>query len=364
MSALTTRRTALLLAAALFTATFAGCGHKGDPLPPVRFQPVVTSDLVINQQGDALVIRLRYPQTTASGGALPGLEAVEVWDLATPLPVESAMALDERVFAGSAKLLVTLDGAELRSATVGDRIETRIPLPAPPAEDSSANTHVLAVKTRSTTAETSLFSNRVTLPIEPPLAPPAALEVEARADGIELRWQPPALPEGRSAAGFNVYRRLARERGWGVALAPVGPDATSYLDDDASFAERYIYTVRTVAQREPLIEGGDAAEIEIDYRDRFAPDPPAALVALSEAGQVRLLITPSPSADTVGYHLYRRDPGQAATFRRLTEQPITRLEYIDRGLTAGLTFTYRASAVDGVGNEGEPGDEVATTLPP
>ena len=134
-----------------------------------------------------------------------------------------------------------------------------------------------------------------------------------------------------------------------------------HLDESAEFGERYIFTVRAVASLEPLVESAAAVEREIEYLDRFAPPPPASLLALGEVESVRLVWQASPAADAIAYILERRDPG--GDFRRITSTAVAALEHLDRGLASGLTYVYRIRALDGVGNEGEPGAEVSVTVP-
>jgi len=104
-----------------------------------------------------------------------------------------------------------------------------------------------------------------------------------------------------------------------------------------------------------------AAEREIDYQDRFPPVPPTDLAALPEVGKVRLVWRFSPSPDTVGYKIYRQDPG--GEWRQLATLIAAGLEYLDTGLSSGIVFHYRVTAIDGVGNESGPSAEVETRVP-
>ena len=343
----------LPLVIALVTSLLSGCGKKGDPLPPQRFNPAITQDLTLSQQGDLLVVRLGYPQTTASGTVLPGLQALELWSLEAAPEVDVA-AMPESLFATRAQRVLTLDEAELRSSVTGNRIVARFPM----SNDLRATgSRVFAIRTVSTTGEPSDYSNRVAMVLGPAPDPPTQLEVIAREVGIELGW---------SAAGdeteFAVYRREARDRTYAAPIGSVvSGDPLAYLDQDVEYGQRYFYTVRSIANREPLVESAAAVEVEIDYQDRFAPAPPTGLNALPEPGRVRLVWEPSPSDDATAYVVYRQDP--QAEFRRVSEEPVGGLEYLDTGLAAGQTYIYRLSAVDGSGNEGETGQEVQATIP-
>jgi hypothetical protein len=190
------------------------------------------------------------------------------------------------------------------------------------------------------------------LVLQPPPPAPAGLSVEPRARGVELTWR----GDGPAVAGFAVYRRPAASRSWGEPLATLAADARTYLDETARYGERYIYAVTALGAQEPRVESGFGEEREVDYEDRFAPAPPEDLVALPQTGGASLVWQPSPDSDAKGYLVYRQDPG--ADFRKVTAEPISELKYADSGLTPGLAFRYRVTAVDAAGNEGPPTPEV------
>jgi hypothetical protein len=335
---------------ALVVASLAvGCGKKGDPEPPLRIIPNAASDLTAAQRGDGLVFRFGYPQTTTSGAKLSGLEAVEVWELTRALPPSGEPPIVEAAeFAAGARRLVTLTGAELQSAIEGGGVVVRLPLPPAPASGRQA--HYYAVRTMALEGETSGWSNLTRLVPQPPPPPLTEVNVEPRATGIEVSWR-----AADGAAGYRVYRRQAQSRTWDEPLVTLPGEARSHLDTTARYGQRYIYTVTALASREPAVESAFAAEREVDYEDRFAPAPPEDLVLLPETAGANLVWKPSPDADTVGYLVYRQDPG--ADFRRLNEQPVAELKYADSGLAAGLVYRYRVTAVDGAGNEGPPTPE-------
>ena len=368
----------------------AGCGKKGNPLPPLRIIPNAATDLVVSQRGNQLVLRFAYPATTTAGAKLPGLAAVEVWELTRPLLAKSRQypTVDVRELAAARKI-ATLTGAELESSTEGGHVVVRLPLPPvepPPAPAVGATAtpspspsptalptpspaptpastpaplpgpvpppqggvlHVYAVKTVAKDGEASAFSNRVMLLPQATPSPPAGFEVEPRARGIALAWK-----SAGGGEGFAVYRRAAESRTYGEPIATPGPGTHEYLDAAAEYGKRYIYTVTTLQSQEPRVESAFGEEREIGYEDRFAPAPPQDLEALPQDGSVSLVWQASPDDDAVGYLVYRQDPG--ADFRKLTAEPVADLKYADSGLTPELLFHYRVTAVDAVGNEGPP----------
>ncbi len=333
-------------------ATLFGCGRKADPLPPLSLVPAPARDVSLHQQGDLLILDMGYPQTTTSGQVLPGLGAVEVWWLRLP---EGALSLEvpPRTYEASAQRLLEITGPELASSVLGNRIEARFPMPAG-LEDGTRV--VFSTRSVSRSGESSPFSNKAGLVVKTPPAPPSELRLVATASGILVEWQP-----SPGSIATNIYRRLATERRFGPPVEKTPAAESSLVDRGVSFAERYLYSVRAVAGTDPLVESEASSEIEIEYLDTFAPAPPASVLALGEPTGVRLVLEASPSADTIGYIVYRQDP--EADFRRVTADPITSLEFLDSGLTSGFTYRYYATAVDAAGNEGEPSSAVAVTLP-
>lgn len=332
--------------------SLSACGKKGPPLPPIRVIPIQISDLSLRQQGSLMLLDMAYPTTTVAGTALGGLDAVELWVLTKPLgPEGEPPTVEPAEFKAGAEELMVLRGSELQSAIVGSRIQIRLPLEMPEQETGD----IFAVRTVKGD-EISAFSNRVTLvPTEPPSSP-SRLDAEATARGVRVSWE----YEGE-AEGFLIFRREATERGYGDPVRRESGAARETLDRTAVFGNRYIYTVRTIGNAEPLVLSEPAGEREIEYLDRFAPPLPSNLVALPERGGVRLRWEPSDAPDVQGYRIYRTDPTQRGEWRLITPEPLDALEYRDRGLSPGIEFSYRLQVLDHEGNESEPSAPVSAT---
>jgi hypothetical protein len=347
----------LALAALMAAAALAplGCGKQGDPAPPLRAVPKATTDLAVVQQGPRLLLSFTYPQTTPAGAALEGITAVEVLEVAREASSEGKAApMDPRQFSTAAKVTQRLAGADLTAATEGSRINVLVPLPATPA-GTAPQARYFAVRTYGKDEDPSELSNVVVVVPKAPPAAPQQITTTARADGILVEW---SGVEG--AAGYNIYRRGAQERAHGKPLHTTGGGERSWLDTTAAFGQSYIYAVTALSQLTPPIESAIASEREVRYQDRFAPPPPTELVALAEAGRVRLVWRASEAEDVVGYIVYRRvgDGG----FERVTAQPVENPEYTDTGVASGRAYTYRVTAVDSAGNESGP-VEVRATAP-
>jgi hypothetical protein len=158
-----------------------------------------------------------------------------------------------------------------------------------------------------------------------------------------------------------VYRRNARVRDYSEPLYKAREDLGTYLDRSALFGDRYIYTVTSVGNLDPIVESAVAAEHEVDYKDRFPPATPTDVVALPETGRVRLLWQPSSSTDTQGYWIYRQDPSES--FRVVNTELVVGSEYLDRDLASGLIYRYYILAVDAQGNQSAASEEIEVRVP-
>ncbi len=362
--------------AAVLLALLAGCGKQGPPLPPLRAVPATTRDLTATQQGTQIVLSFSYPKTTPAGTALSGISAVEVLEATKPAaPDGKASPMDPRELAAAARPRLKVQGADLTSATSGDRVVIALPVPPMPVTPAAAATpattpapvttpaapplqaHYFAVRTFGKEGDRSEPSNvAAVVPKAPPPAP-EQLTVTPRADGVLVEWG--GVPG--AAGGYDVYRRDAQERFHGQPVHVAGPEERSWLDNTARFGQDYIYSVTALAQREPAVESAVGSEHEVRYQDRFPPPVPAELVALPEPGRVRLVWRSVDAEDLAGYVVYRRTGD--GSFERVTAQPLTVPEYADTAVKTGQTYTYRVTAIDKTGNESDPGAEVRAEAP-
>ncbi|MFN7942626.1 MAG: fibronectin type III domain-containing protein [Thermoanaerobaculia bacterium] len=388
---------------ALAAAALAGCGKKGDPMPPPSPVPQPVSDLTVRQRGEEALIEFGYPKSTVSGLTLSGLAEVELWDLARPAATAAlSPSVDPREYEHTAQRVATLAGSELASAIAGHRVALRFrleglpsraeapPVPAAPAPAATAapapnpatasaptpppapaaplppsipkvgTAHLYSVRTKAKVGEPSAYSNLVLLVPTAAASPPTGVEARATATGVALSWS--ASPD--AAGGYSIYRRDADRPTFGAPLALVEAGETARVDTTAVFGKRYIYAVGAIASRTPPIESGFSEEREIRFEDRFAPPSPARLTALGSAGEVRLVWEASAASDVAGYVVERQDAAATdSPWVRLTKAPVAGLEYTDRGLASGATVRYRVAAIDGNGNLGEPSTPTETRVP-
>src|SRR5687767_13440509 len=81
-SCLVTRK--LLFALLVFVA--AACGKRGDPRPPIPVIPAATSDLVVTQRADRVLLSWSYPALTTAGKNLTEIRRISVYRYEEHLP--------------------------------------------------------------------------------------------------------------------------------------------------------------------------------------------------------------------------------------------------------------------------------------
>lgn len=381
----------------------AGCGKQGPPLAPLRNVPAPVQDLAATQRGPRVLLAFTYPKTSKGGRALSGIQGIEVWEAvgvapaavtppvgtATTAAAPSAAAttptsppttpaapsvpgaapaapaapvtpvlppLAAAQFTALGKKVLELKQADLPGVILGDRVVIDLPVPDPLPQPLQA--HYYVVRTVGPDGDRSDPSNQAAIVLKKAPAPPETVQVSAQADGIHVTWAP--VP---GVLGYAIYRRGAQDRAFNrpVGLIP-GAANTTYTDTSAQFGQDYIYAVTTVAERVPFLESAIQKEQEVRYADRFPPPAPGDVVALAEAGRVRLVWKTVEAADLAGYVVYRR-PETQESFEKVTPQPLINPEFTDTDVVAGRTYIYRVRAVDSAGNESDPSKPAIANVP-
>jgi hypothetical protein len=335
----------------------AGCGKRGDPLPPLRRAPLPVTGLALAQRGDALELRLTAPRAMSDGSRL---DVVSLELLVADRDGELATVATRRSLA----------------ALPGEAWTETLPLPPP-------GTRVRVAARARSGRRVSVLSEELGHLVREPPPPPSALEARSAAAGVALRWSPPPrMPEpaaagappppgpsppprlgeltpagppppaaASSTVGFLVYRRAATGR-YGAPLNALPQPAASYEDATAEPGERLCYEVRTAAATDPLVESAPAPEACLEVRDVAPPAPPAGLAVIPRDGVPELSWSPGLEADLAAYRVYRAAPGAAP--ERVAELPSTQTTWRDTQLAFGAPGAYTVTAVDAAGNESAP----------
>ena len=187
-----------------------------------------------------------------------------------------------------------------------------------------------------------------------PPRPPSGLETEAGDGEVMLRWR--IAPDPR-VAGYVVERSRGIDRPYARLNETLVPALEpTYLDTTAEGTVRYFYRVASVDSAGRV--GPSSNGIVAVPHDWTPPAPPSTLPRVDVTGrQLRIRWTPSPSADVIGYHVYRGDAENR--MGRLTEDPVDDTTLFDagfggEGLRPGQRYVVSVTAVDRAYNESDP----------
>src|SRR5436190_1932533 len=198
-------------------------------------------------------------------------------------------------------------------------------------------------------------------PPPPPNSPPSAPQNLAATGGnaqVSLTWQAPGSNGGSPITNYKIYRGGAPSTE--TLLTTVGA-VTSYTDTAVTNGVTYYYQVSAVnnvgegpRSNEPLATPSAAPP---------PPSPPSAPQNLAATGgNAQVGLTWQAPASNGGspitnYKIYR---GTASGGETLVATIGNQLSYSDGGLTNGVTYYYKVSAVNNVG-EGPPSNEASAT---
>jgi hypothetical protein len=361
-----------LLAAALLVALGA-CGHRGDPLPPLRHTPPALQEFRLSQRGNGLEMSVLAPGSSVDGIAYESL-AIEFLSVEGPKDIEKT---------GRKRQVL---------ARPLERIVETLPLPAPGSIARAAARGIYGKEKGPRTLTMGLV-------VQSEVTAPGGLEASLTENGVHLAWtgdvpepvsatvQPPRIPglpstgpgpgtppspptsgaatppaaagagpgEGlvkiepeKPKSGFLVYRRV----GSAAYARPLPPGllAKRVLQDAvAPKGEKICYVVRAAASLEPLVESAASNEACLEVRDISPPAAPTGLAVVPRERGLEVVWTPSTDADVAAYRVYREGPGEPR--RRLAEIPAGGSAWTDEAAKPGVAYRYSLTAVDQAGNE-------------
>ena len=351
------------------------CGKRGDPRPPVPVIPRATSDLVVTQRANKLLLSWSYPSLTTAGRTLGAVRRVTVNRYIEELPATptaqpggmgvpepstpaaiaqfaNAPPLTAAQFGKLSQRIDSIEGANLAGATVGAKLLFEdTPTFRGPSGRPLRITY--AVVTEGVGARSDLSNLASIIPLDVAVAP-TSLRATASAEGVKLAWTAPAkAATGNVApviAGYNIYRTVSGEL-LDQFAGPVNPTPTKGTDyTDAPPYGAYEYRVTAVAAPgPPRIESDPSMPATATFKDLIAPPPPASLTALVETRVVRLVWDSVDAPDLAGYNVYRYEAAGKVKFTY--GLPINQTHFGDESILPGIEYWYAVSSVDKSGNE-------------
>jgi fibronectin type 3 domain-containing protein len=183
------------------------------------------------------------------------------------------------------------------------------------------------------------FSETVLFDPNLPSAP--TLDASLGLDFVSLVWQAPSSTGSSEIIGYNVYRGEAS--GNLALLASLG-NTTHYMDENVTKGHAYYYRVSANNSA-----GEGQLSNEVSMMVGSIPSEPRDLVATAGNATVTL-IWQAPEDDggwaITSYNIYRTTVAGAETILATVGNVLT---YTDSSVTNGVTYYYRVSAVNAVG---------------
>jgi hypothetical protein len=373
------------LSALVSVFVLVACGKRGDPQPPVPIIPQATSDLVVTQRADNVILSWSYPALTTAGRSLTSVHRISIYRYDEELPVPAAgrdasslqpgnvdptqpqpLALFSRVptitqvqFAKLSHRIYSIEKANLPAATAGAKL---VYTDTPPTRSSDGRPVRVsyAVVTEGGTTRSDYSNLAILVPL-PVAVPPASLTATAKPEGVALSWTAPAKTTGGASGptigGYNIYRTGVNEE-LAELPTPINPSpvmTTSYTDVPP-YGE-HAYRVTAVASAStPIVQSDPSQPVRVTFKDLVAPPQPTGLEPLIENNGIRLFWEPVNASDLAGYLIYRTEgtghnpPRPVGTLKFVTT-PQTETTYVNSPVTQGIAFRYGVTAIDKSGNE-------------
>jgi hypothetical protein len=374
---------------AVFILLALACGKRGDPRPPVPVIPRATSDLVVTQRADQVILSWSYPSLTTAGRGLTDVQRINVLRYTEELPA-SAIGRDpnqilpgdidptvpepvtlfskiptipQAQFARLSTRIDSIEKANLATATAGSRL---IYADTPPFRSQSGRPLrvTYAVVTEGGTSKSDISNLAIIVPL-PVATPPAGLKATARPEGVILDWETPKTSvrgeEAPVIEGYHVYRTAPGEAlndfSTPINNAPV--KGTTYTDVPPYGDHEYRVSAVAISGT-PSIQSAASAPVRVAFKDLVAPPAPASVTPLLETNRVRLLWDPVDAGDLAGYLVYRIE----GRFRlKLSPNPVSETNFTDISIDIGIPYAYEVTAIDRSGNESKPVRSETVTVP-
>jgi hypothetical protein len=366
--------------AVLVVFTLVACGKRGDPRPPVPVIPAATTDLVVTQRADRVLLSWSYPALSTAGRSLTAVRRISIYRYEEELPVSPGgrdprtlmpgdvdttepqpivlfskiPTIAQAQFTKLSKKVESIEKANLAGATVGSRL---LFTDTPPFRSSDGRpvrlTYAVVTEGEEARSHPSNLAILVPLPVS---VPPVNVTATPKAEGVTVSWTAPGTAvtgeSGPVITGYNIYRTAPGEPlgdlPTPINTAPV--QGTMYEDAPAYGDHEYrVAAVATVGP--PAIQSDPSQPVKVTFKDLVPPPAPASLTVLTETKVLRLLWEPVAAPDLAGYNVYRTE----GKFRlKLTPTPTKDANFLDISMDIGIFYTYEVTAVDGNGNESAP----------
>lgn len=305
------------------------CGKKAPPVPWESIVPKRIVDLAALPREGRLLLEWTAPKENNDKTPLTDLEGFQV------LRSEGLLVGDQCTGCGEKPKPVyemKLDG---KGEEKGQKLSIFI------EDHEPGKVYVYQIVAVNRRGHPNSPSNPVWVYWDVPLDPPKSVKEEQGDKRVDLSWEP---VEG--ASGYNVYRRGEGESFSSTPLNRQPLLETQFTDLSVENEKKYTYSVRTLRRVvKTEVEGKGSQEVAVTPTDMIPPGSPVGLVAIPLKNGIELNWRKNQEADLLGYHVYRRKPGEKE-FKRLTESPLTKETYLDPHVELGQDYEYAVTSVD------------------
>jgi hypothetical protein len=321
-------KTVILLMLVIVVAL--GCGKKADPVPWSSVVPRRIVDLRGVSREDRLLLEWTAPKDNTDKSVLLNLAEFKI------LRSEGDLVGNECRGCGQIPKVVNEMKVE------GKEEEARGKKMSLLLEDlEPRKVYVFTVVSINRRGHPSAPSNPVQIFWDYSPQQPTAVKADRGDKKVDLSWDP---VEG--ASGYNVYRK---EEGGAYPLTPLNREplrVTQYRDLGVENEKKYDYSVRALRRVvKTEVEGKGSMDLPMMPTDLVPPSTPSGLVAVTLKEGVELNWIRNREPDLLGYNVYRRKVGEQA-YTKLTDAPVPKEIYLDKGAEAGQEYDYIVTAVD------------------
>jgi hypothetical protein len=319
----------ILVMVALILLVGPACGKKAPPVPWESIVPKRIVDLAALPREGRLLLEWTAPKENTDKTPLIDLDGFQI------LRSEGLLIGDQCRGCGEKPKPVYEMKLDEKGEEKGKRLSIFI------EDHEPQKVYLYQIVSVNRRGHPSSPSNPVWVYWDTPLNPPKWVKGEQGDRRVDLSWGPV-----ERASGYNVYRRREEES---FSSRPLNGEPlldTQFTDLSVENEKRYIYSVRTLRRVVKTdVEGKGSEEVAATPTDMIPPGSPVSLVAIPLKNGIELNWRKNQEADLLGYHVYRRKPGEKE-FKRMTENPLMKETYLDPQVELGQDYEYSVTAVD------------------
>ncbi len=202
---------------------------------------------------------------------------------------------------------------------------------------TNGTTYYYVVTAENNSAQESGNSNEASAtPADVPPAAPTGLAATSQNAQVTLDWNDNVEPD---LAGYSVYRST-NQGGPYTKINPALVSPSAYTDTGLTNGTTYYYVV--TAEDTAGGQSGNSNETSATPQ-AGPPAPPTGLVATAGDKQVSLDWNDNTEPDLAGYNIYRSTT-TGGPYSKINGASVAASDYIDTGLTGGVTYYYVVAA--------------------